>query len=109
MNGYMDRQKRLMDETAAVAERVTRQYDLDTWQVALHTAGIGYKRILEITAIWETVRREFGASLGGGAENDVARDHLDKALRDIAKGKQEIIPFEQRYPELRQVRYGRRR
>lgn len=34
-SGYLERQRRMQDEAIHMAERVTRQYDMDCWQIAL--------------------------------------------------------------------------
>lgn len=102
------------EKTAAmqVSERVTRQYDQDTLQCALNRYGkvrLGYQRIMEITELWEQVRREYEDAIKGGVEADVARDHLDGELLQIAKDEALVIPFEERYPEMREIRYDRKR
>lgn len=37
---------------------------------------------------------------------DAAGSHLDRELTDILKGRQELIPFEERYPEIKEITYG---
>lgn len=32
---------------------------------------------------------------------------MDRVMTQIISGKQELIPFSERYPELKKVRYGR--
>ena len=42
----------MQDEAIHMAERVTRQYDVDCWQIALaryDKLELGYQRIMEIT------------------------------------------------------------
>lgn len=36
---------------------------------------------------------------------DVLRVHLDRELADILKGRQDLIPFEERYPEIKEIAY----
>ena len=38
-------------------------------------------------------------------EADVLRVHLDRELADILKGHQDLIPFEERYPEIKEIAY----
>lgn len=40
-------------------------------------------------------------------EADVRQEHMDRVMTQIISGKQELIPFAERYPELKKVRYGR--
>lgn len=40
-------------------------------------------------------------------EADVLRVHLDRELADILKGHQDLIPFEERYPEIKEIAYGK--
>ena len=35
------------------------------------------------------------------------QEHMDRVMAQIISGKQELIPFAERYPELKKVRYGR--
>lgn len=110
--GMLDRIEAEKTLAMQVSERVTRQYDQDTLQCALNRYGkvrLGYQRIMEITELWEQVRREYEDAIKGGVEADVARDHLDAELLQIAKDEARIIPFEERYPEMRQIRYDKRR
>lgn len=43
----------------------------------------------------------------GYLQRQAAREHLDRALLEIMRGKQELIPFPERYPYLREIRYGK--
>ena len=40
-------------------------------------------------------------------EQDVAQEHLDRALLEDHAGQTELIPFAERYPYLREIKYGR--
>lgn len=109
---YIDRVQAARDEAMKIAERVTRQYDMDTWQIALsryQKLDLGYQRIMEITELAEEVRKEYAGAITKGQEQDVYRHHLDEELRQIAKDNAEIIPFEKRYPELKKQDYRGRK
>lgn len=87
-----------------IAERVTRQYEMDCWQIALaryEKLDLGYQRIMEITALQEEVRREYSGAITRDNEQDRFRVHMDRELQEIARQHMTVIPFEQRYPELR--------
>jgi hypothetical protein len=109
---YVQKIQIARDDAMQIAERVTRQYDTDTFQIALsryEKLNLGYQRIMEITNLWEEVRREYENAIFRHNETDVARAHLDAELLQIAKDEARIIPFERRYPELKGVTYGGRK
>lgn len=90
-------------------QRMISQYMIDTLQMTLHqTEGWGYERIMRITHNWVAVQREYKPALDcRNPEADVRQEHMDRVLAQIISGKQELIPFAERYPELKKVRYGR--
>lgn len=111
-NNFLARQQAIMDEHMHIAERVTRQYDTDTLQVALSRydkLNLGYQRIMEITDLWAQVREEYFPALTTGPEADVARDHLDRELLYIAKDPSRVMAFEPRYPEMKKIRYEKKK
>lgn len=91
----------------SVTEGVTRQFDVDTLQIALNRCeGMGYDKIMRITLAWEEVRREYNKALRPrDPEADVAQEHMDREMVRIIRGKAELIPFAKRYPDLRKVKY----
>ena len=38
-------------------------------------------------------------------EADVAQAHVDRIMERIIRGKMELIPFEERYPTLKKIKY----
>lgn len=38
---------------------------------------------------------------------DVMQEHMDRVFLQIINGKQDLIPFAQRYPELKRIKYRR--
>lgn len=91
-------------------ERIARQYDTDTWQIALaryDKLDLGYQRIMEITELAVQVRKEYAGALAKGPEQDVQQEHIDRELKRIMAGREGFIPFERRYPELKQIKYGK--
>ena len=91
------------------AQRLISQYMIDTLQMTLHqTEGWGYDRIMRITHNWVAVQREYKPALDcRNPEADVRQEHMDRVLAEIISGKQELYPFESRYPELKKIKYGR--
>lgn len=113
-SGFAVKQQLQRDEDMQKAWRAAQQFDMDTWQIALaryEKLDLGYQRIMEITELAEQVRVEYRGAIEKGPERDVCRHHLDEELKQIMGKKQdELIPFEQRYPELKRDSYeGRRR
>lgn len=112
-NSYLTKKRAEIDAYMQTAERVTRQFDVDTFQIALARYGkldLGCKRIMEITLLAEQVREEYRGAILKGPEADVYWHHMDRELMEIAKGKTPVLPFESRYPELKKQTYeGRRR
>ena len=109
-SGFLDQQKALCREYALTAERITRQIMLDTLQVVLQREfGFGYDRIKKVTDKWGEYYGYYHDALTGGVESDVVQEHLDRALADVLKGHQELIPFEQRYEDIRKITYDKRR
>lgn len=101
-----------IDEAMRTAERITRQFDVDTLQITLRRykkLGLGYKRIMEITDLWMQVRNEYQDCIVRTPLTDVARHHMQVELLEIAKKPELVSEFEPRYPELRRVTYEPRK
>ena len=89
-------------------ERVTQQLMMDTLQITLHEFGWGYDRIMKLTKAWSDAYNHYHDTLDvKNVEADVLRVHLDRELADILKGRQDLIPFEDRYPEIKEIVYGK--
>lgn len=90
---------------------ITRQMCLDTLQAAIHESeGWGYDRILRLCGAWmEKFNLYHDALDAKNPEADYLRECLDRELQDIVKERKAFIPFEERYPEAREIRYGRRK
>lgn len=108
-SGYLIRQGQQSQQGAAAAQRMMIQYMLDTLQLTLHqTEGWGYDRIMRLCDAWSEVRKEYSPAINpGNPEADVYQEHMDRVMRQIIRDKQDLIPFEARYPELKKVSYGR--
>lgn len=91
------------------AQRLISQYMIDTMQMTLHqTEGWGYDRIMRVTHEWMETQREYRPALNcKDPEADVRQVHMDRVLTQIISGKQELHPFESRYPELKKIKYRR--
>ena len=91
------------------AQLMMIQYMTDTLQMTLHqTEGWGYDRIMRLTEAWHDIREEYSAAINpSNPDADVMQEHMDRVMVQIINGKQELIPFGSRYPELKRIKYGR--
>lgn len=93
-----------------VAERLTQQLMMDTLQITLHNEfGFGYDRIKRVTEEWGKCYNTFHDALTGGNEADWYQEKLDRQLLDILHGHQPLIPFRERYPEIKEIKYERKK
>ena len=108
-SGFMTKQLAMRQALIDATERVTQQLMMDTLQIVLHNElGFGYDRIMRITKAWGCEYNHYHDVFNvKHAEADVLRVHLDRELADILKGHQDLIPFEERYPEIKEIAYGK--
>lgn len=106
MQAYAERYAQARVESA---QRLISQYMIDTLQMTLHqTEGWGYDRIVRLCEAWQHSRDEYRPAINpSNPAADVMQEHMDRVMAQIISGKQELIPFAERYPELKKVRYGR--
>ena len=106
-SGFMAKQLAMRQALIDATERVTQQLMMDTLQIVLHNElGFGYDRIMRITKAWGSEYNHYHDVFNvKHAEADVLRVHLDRELADILKGRQDLIPFEERYPEIKEIAY----
>ena len=90
-------------------QRMISQYMIDTLQMTLHqTEGWGYERIVRLCDAWQRIRDEYRPAINpSNPAADVMQEHMDRVMAQIISGRQELIPFAERYPELKKVKYGR--
>lgn len=110
-SGLLQRQQEREDAALRAGIRIGVQYAIDTLNISLNEAdGWGYDRQMRLMEIWRANRQFYKSALDfRDAEADVYRDKLDKGLISVIGGKAELIPFPERYPDLKAVRYDRRR
>lgn len=108
-SGYLQRREAERNAVFNAGADMGMQFAMDTLQMALHqTEGWGYDRIMRITHNWVAVQREYKPALDcRNPEADVRQEHMDRVLAEIINGKAELIPFPDRYKDLKKVRYGR--
>lgn len=106
---YMQRILEERENAMHAVERATRQFEYDCWVIALYRyakISLGYQRIKEMSDLQDQVRREYGAAITQGVEQDVVQEHMDRELEEILRGHAELIPFGRRYPEIKEITYG---
>ena len=110
-SGLLQRQQEREDAALMAGIRIGVQYAIDTLNISLNEAdGWGYGRQMRLMEIWGNNRHFYMDALDfRGAEAGVYRDKLDKGLITVIGGKAKLIPFPERYPDLKPVRYDRRR
>ena len=88
-------------------QRLISQYMTDTLQMTLHqTEGWGYERIMRLTEAWQQTQKEYTSALNSNdPAADVRQEHMDRVLAQIINGKAELIPFPDRYPDLKKIKY----
>lgn len=108
-SGFMLRQQQIQNQIMHAAEVLAKQFMMDTVQITLHKCfGWGYDRQMQFLLAWEKTRAEYRAALNPkDPEADVAQEHLDRAISEILAGRVDLIPFAERYPELKKITYGR--
>lgn len=108
-SAYLQRRNAELDATFYAGAAMAMQFAMDTLQMALHqTEGWGYDRIMRITQAWLETQREYKPALNcKDPEADVRQEHMDRVLAQIINGKAELIPFPDRYPDLKKIKYGR--
>lgn len=77
----------------------------ETW---IHREIRSYDRIMRVTHEWMETQREYRPALNcKDPEADVRQVHMDRVLAEIIRDKAKLIPFPDRYKDLKKVRYGR--
>lgn len=108
-SGYLQRREAELNATFNAGAAMAMQFALDTLQMALHqTEGWGYDRIMRVTHAWMETQREYRPALNcKDPAADVMQEHMDRVLAQIINGKAELIPFPDRYKDLKKIKYGR--
>lgn len=106
-NAYIKRQKEQRQMYINAVESVMKQFMLDTLQCTLHDKGWGYERIKDLTEKWGAKYSTYYPALSTkNVEADYLRVCLDRELQHMIRDHQEFYPFEQRYPEIKEITYG---
>lgn len=108
-SGYLQRREAELNAAFNAGAAVAAQFAMDTLQMTMHQQeGWGYDRIMRITQAWLKTQREYKPALNcKDPAADVRQEHMDRVLAEILNGKAELIPFPDRYPDLKKIKYGR--
>jgi hypothetical protein len=114
-NAYLEKlqeQKRLDNQLLAQhVESVIRQYDSDTLIITIHEEfGWGYDRIMRLLLAWKERQVTYREAVNPDNkdkqnESDYWQEQLDRMMVQIIRGKQDLIPFDERYPTLEKIKY----
>lgn len=108
-NGYLDRQKKVVDAYRQAEKDTYIQFMSDMFQIALNDPDIMGKDVLgedRIRRVTEAASRNFDTFHGALEkipEADYFQEKLDSRLRRIFKEK--LAPFAERYPWLKRQVY----
>lgn len=110
-SAYLQRRDAELDAAFNAGAAMALQFATDTLQITIHQKnGWGFDRVMRLTKDWADTQREFKPALNcKDAAADVCQEHMDRVMAQIIRGKQELIPFAERYLELKKVTYGGRK
>ena len=109
-NAYLAKQEEQRHLYMAATEAVMKQFMCDTLQIAAQEEfGMGKERLGRLIKRWGAVYSEYYPCLNpsSGPEADVLRDKLDRQLEPLCREDFKWCDFEERYPDLKKVRYGK--
>ena len=107
-NAYLAKQEELRFAYMEAAEAVMKQFMCDTLQIAANEEfGMAKDRLCRLIKRWAEIYRKYYPCLNVSrtVEADVLRDELDRQLKPLCHEDFEWCDFEQRYPDLKKVRY----
>ena len=109
-NAYLAQKDAEKQATITCTERIVKQYCIDTLLITLHEKhGWGYDRLMKLLDEWEATRIEYREAVNPNPkdkknEASYQQSRIDRMMVQIIRGKQELIPFEERYPTLRKIK-----
>ena len=106
-SGLLARQREREDAALMAGIRIGVQYAIDTLNISLNeSAGWGFDRQMALMEVWRQNRQYYADALDvKKPECDVYREKLNRGLSTVIKGHMELIPFRERYPDLKKVQY----
>ena len=106
-SGFMQKQREREDAALMSGIRIGVQYAIDTLNISLNeSAGWGFDRQMALMEVWRKNRQYYADALDvKKPECDVYREKLNRGLLTVIKGRMELIPFHERYPDLKKIKY----
>ena len=108
-SGLMQRHEQEKDDLLEKGQGIVIQFMIDTLQITMRKRGWGYDRIMALTMDWKETRDELKEAIEPNhKECDVKQEKMQRWFEDICANKKlQPIPFYERYPFLKRVRYDR--
>ena len=109
-NGYLAKKEAEKQAIMQGTEMIVKQYCIDTLLITLHEQhGWGYDRLMNLMDEWRDTRIEYQAAVNPEpkkkeSETSYKQGKIDQILTQIIRGKQPLVPFEERYPTLRKIK-----
>ena len=109
-SGMLLRKDEENEEYNLKVQAIWKQFMIDTLQITINEEdGYGFDRISRLTRAWEANIQEFFPAIDPRDPlSDVKQEHMQRAFERICKDKGEVIPFYERYPWLKRVRYDKK-
>lgn len=110
-SGFLLRQEQQKEDLLQKGQGIIIQYMVDTLQMTMRTEyGWGYDRIMKLTEKWRETRMEHKDAIEPHKKMaDVKQEHMQRVFEDICANKKIApIPFNDRYPNLKKIRYDKK-
>ena len=109
-SGGMAKQQAIQQGMISKTERVTCELMSETLWITIHEEfGWGYDRIAKLDCLWKECFLHFQGALHiKNPEADVLQEHLDRRLAGVYRDRQPMPPFEDRFPEIKPITYGKK-
>lgn len=109
-SGLLAQRDALTQTKLDIMQRTMKQYMLDTLLITMHDDfGWGYDRLTRLADRWGETFDHYFPALQSTDESDVYQELLDRATLSFLAGHQDLIPFRDRYPEIKQLGYEPKR
>lgn len=108
-SAYLQRRDAELDAAFNAGAAMALQFATDTLQITIHQKnGWGFDRVMRLTKDWVDTQREYKPALNcKDPAADVCQEHMDRILAEIIRDRMTLIPFPDRYPNAKKIKYGR--
>ena len=107
-NAYLEKKESEKKAFMNSVELIVKQYCIDTLLITLHEKeGWGYDRLMRLMDDWQKTRLKYMDAINPDVKNeaDYQQEKIDRLMVQIIRGKQELVPFAERYPTLKKIKY----